>query len=475
MQLELPDFTRSAVLVIGDLMLDQYWAGPTSRISPEAPVPVTRVDERFSRPGGAGNVALNITSLAGRAQLFGYIGDDEDGQQLQSLLQDAGVDCCFERCTEQPTVSKLRVLSRNQQLMRLDFEGSFEQIDPSSLLASFEKALSHCGAVVLSDYGKGTLSCIEELIHLAKAAGKPVLIDPKGSDFSKYRGASLITPNEAEFRAVAGDWRNQDELLALGEAMCEELELDALLVTRSERGMLLFERGRTPLPQPTRAREVFDVTGAGDTVIATLAAAIAAGQSMAEAMQVANLAAGIVVAKIGTATASVPELHAAMFEHEPLPRGVCEVDALNDTLALAKAKGEKIVMTNGCFDILHAGHVAYLSSAAALGDRLIVAVNSDDSVKRLKGPERPVNGIAQRMAVLAGLESVDWVVAFDSDTPAELIEALSPDVLVKGGDYKPEEIAGADHVVAHGGSVEVLEFIDGVSTSNIIAAIKKRV
>lgn len=474
MKLRIPDFSGRQILVVGDLMLDRYWTGPTGRISPEAPVPVTRVDEEFQRPGGAGNVALNATSLDSAALLLGYVGDDPEAQLLQSGLEEAGVSCRFETLPGQRTITKLRVLSRSQQLMRLDFETGFAEVDKTALIQQYSNALPDCAVVVLSDYGKGTLSDPQAMISLARDAGIPVLVDPKGEDFTKYRNASLITPNQSEFEAVVGPCADDAELLAKGEQLRAELNLEALLITRSERGMVLLQKSRTPVTLATRAREVFDVTGAGDTVIGTLAAAIAAGADYESAMNLANLAAGVVVRKVGTATASVAELQRAMLEHEPLPRGVISEDELADMLAVAKANGERIVMTNGCFDILHAGHVAYLSSAADLGDRLIVAVNDDESVRKLKGEDRPVNNVGQRMAVLSGLESVDWVLPFSEDTPARLIKRLLPNVLVKGGDYAPEDIAGSDTVLEHGGSVQVLDFIDGLSTSAIIAAIKKR-
>lgn len=475
MKLRIPDFSAASVLVVGDLMLDRYWTGPTARISPEAPVPVTRVDEEFERPGGAGNVALNISALCSQAALLGYVGDDPEGAQLRQVLQETGVDCRFSVLEGQRTISKLRVLSRNQQLIRLDFEKGFEKAAHKDLLEKYHELLDSCGAVILSDYGKGTLADPQALIALAREQAVPVLVDPKGADFSKYRGASLITPNEAELQAVVGRWRSEQEFNDKAAHLREQLQLQALLVTRSERGMVLFQDGGESVALPTQAREVFDVTGAGDTVIGVFAAAIAAGSGFADAMQLANLAAGVVVGKIGTATASVEELQQAMLQHEPLRRGVVSEAELSDTLLRAKASRERIVMTNGCFDILHAGHVAYLSSAAELGDRLIVAVNDDESVRRLKGDGRPVNSVGQRMAVLSGLESVDWVVPFSEDTPERLISALLPDVLVKGGDYTVEQIAGAEAVLANGGDVKVLEFIDGLSTSAIIAAIRKKV
>lgn len=472
---KLPEFSVGRVLVFGDLMLDRYWHGGTSRISPEAPVPVVKIEESEERAGGAGNVAVNIAALGGSVGLMGCVGEDEPAQVLQQHLTDQRVDCSFIAVKNSHTVTKLRVMSRHQQLIRLDFEDGFITADGQQGIDAYTKSLDACQAVVLSDYGKGTLRDVPQLIRIARDAGKYVLIDPKGTDFSIYRNASLITPNQSEFEAVVGVCDTEQQLMEKGKALRAELNLDALLVTRSEKGMVLFQRDAEPFVQPTRAREVYDVTGAGDTVIATLAAALAAGQNLVEATQLANLAAGIVVAKVGTATTSIQELQSAMLEHAPLQRGVLEEDQLIQLIQQAKSAGERIVMTNGCFDILHAGHVAYLSQAAEQGDRLIVAVNSDESVKRLKGEERPVNGLMQRMAVLSGLESVDWVVPFSEDTPARLIEACLPDVLVKGGDYKLEEIAGGDTVFANGGEVKVLSFIDGCSTTSIIEAIRKKI
>lgn len=475
MNVKLPDFSKTRVLVIGDIMLDRYWHGPTARISPEAPVPVVNIHTSEERPGGAGNVALNIADLGAQATVLGLTGDDEPAGALEALLTARHVECRFLRVKQHATVTKLRIISRHQQLIRLDFEDGFEAADHRELFKRYAESLKAYRAVILSDYGKGTLTDVPELIRLARAAGVTVLIDPKGTDFSRYRGATVITPNQAEFEAVVGSCKNEVELIEKGERLIRDLELDALLITRSEKGMMLLRRAHSPLQLPTQAREVFDVTGAGDTVIATLAAGLAAGAGFEESTMLANLAAGIVVGKLGTATANVRELQNAMLQHKPLKRGVVETGELGELLKIAKANGERIVMTNGCFDILHAGHAAYLSQARALGDRLIVAVNNDDSVKRLKGPERPVNGLPQRMAVLSALESVDWVVAFSEDTPASLIEKLAPDVLVKGGDYAVDQIAGADSVKKRGGEVVVLPFVDGCSTTAIINAIRKRI
>ena len=308
---------------------------------------------------------------------------------------------------------------------------------------------------------------------MAREKGKPILIDPKGSDFKRYRNATVITPNLAEFEAVSGPCKDEETLVDKGMAALEEYDLTALLITRGEHGMTLLHRDAEPFHLPTHAREVFDVTGAGDTVIATLAAGLAAGLDYPGATRLANHAAGVVVAKLGTATVTTRELQTAMLAHEPLRRGVVNESELERVLEKAREGGERIIMTNGCFDIIHPGHVAYLSQARELGDRLIVAVNDDDSVKRLKGENRPINSLMQRMAVLSGLESVDWVVPFTEDTPERLICKVLPDALVKGGDYRPDQIAGAECVIENGGEVVIKQFIDGVSTTAIIDSIQK--
>ncbi|MDE9432857.1 bifunctional D-glycero-beta-D-manno-heptose-7-phosphate kinase/D-glycero-beta-D-manno-heptose 1-phosphate adenylyltransferase HldE [Xenorhabdus bovienii] len=474
MKVTLPDFHRAGVLVVGDVMLDRYWYGPTSRISPEAPVPVVKVDTIEERPGGAANVAMNIASLGANAHLIGLTGIDDAARALNEKLSSVKVQCNFVAVPTHPTITKLRVLSRNQQLIRLDFEEGFQNVDAQPMLEKIQQSLPHVGALVLSDYAKGALSQIQAMIKLANEAYVPVLIDPKGSDFERYRGATLLTPNMSEFEAVVGHCKDDDELVEKGTKLVQDLELKALLITRSERGMSLLRVGQPPLHLPTQAQEVFDVTGAGDTVIGVLATALAAGKPLNEACYLANAAAGVVVGKLGTSTVSPVELENAVRGRAETGFGVMSEAQLKNVVAQARQRGERIVMTNGCFDILHAGHVSYLSNARKLGDRLIVAVNSDASTKRLKGETRPVNPLDQRMIVLSALESVDWVVAFEEDTPQRLIAGVLPDTLVKGGDYTPEEIAGSQDVWAAGGEVMVLNFEDGISTSNIIKAIKNQ-
>lgn len=465
-----PDFSRARVLVAGDLMLDRYWSGATRRISPEAPVPVVHVGTMEDRPGGAANVALNLAALGCRTLVTGVTGDDEAADILAIRLADAGVSVRLHRRRGLPTVTKLRVLSHHQQLIRLDFEESLAPRGEDPLPGLARELLEGADLLLLSDYAKGTLASPQSLIEAARAQGKPVLVDPKGQDFERYRGATLLTPNRGELEGVVGPWRDDADLIERGDRLRSHLGLDALLVTLGERGMLLLGAGREALHLPTRAREVFDVTGAGDTVIATLGAALAAGAGLTEACTLANCAAGLAVGKLGTATVSAAELRLARLGSEW--HTILDQGALIAAVTAARAEGERVVLTNGCFDLLHEGHVAYLQQARLLGDRLAVAVNDDDSVRRLKGEGRPVNGVGSRMAVLAGLASVDWVCPFSEDTPESLICRVQPDVLVKGGDYRPEQIAGADCVRAAGGEVRVLPFLPGHSTSRIIGAIR---
>jgi D-beta-D-heptose 7-phosphate kinase/D-beta-D-heptose 1-phosphate adenosyltransferase len=472
MKVTLPDFSRAGVLVVGDVMLDRYWYGPTNRISPEAPVPVVKVETTEERPGGAANVAMNIAALGAGSRLIGLTGIDDAARALGSKLGDVNVTCDFVAVATHPTITKLRILSRNQQLIRLDFEQGFDGVDAGPMLERIKLALPVAGALVLSDYAKGALARVEEIIRLAREAGVPVLVDPKGTDFTRYRGATMLTPNLSEFEAVAGHCRDEDELVSRGMKLIADYDLSALLITRSEQGMTLLQHGKEPLHLPTQAQEVYDVTGAGDTVIGVLAAALAAGNPLEECCFLANAAAGVVVGKLGTSTVSPIELENAIRGRADTGFGIMNQAELLEAVARAHQRGEKVVMTNGVFDILHAGHVSYLANARRLGDRLIVAVNSDASTRRLKGPSRPVNPLDQRMIVISALEAVDWVVPFEEDTPQRLIAEVLPDLLVKGGDYQPQEIAGSKEVWANGGDVRVLNFEDGCSTTNIINIIK---
>jgi len=472
MKIRFPDFKTAHVLVVGDVMLDRYWHGSTSRISPEAPVPVVNVNDVDERPGGAGNVALNISNLGASVSLVGLTGDDEAAEILESRLIGANVDCSFQKVDGISTITKLRVISRHQQLIRLDFEDKMTSANTVDLSAAVESQISTANILVLSDYAKGALSDAQKLIEIANKHQVQVLVDPKGSNFEVYRNATLMTPNLSEFELVVGECQDEASLVEKGQKLIAELNLKALLITRGEQGMTLLQLSEKPLHFPAEAKEVFDVTGAGDTVIATLATALAAGDDLESATALANIAAGLVVAKLGTASVSSIELEATVSSVSESGLGVVTEEQLAVAVKEAKRKGEKIVMTNGCFDILHAGHVGYLSEAKELGTRLIVAVNDDASVTQLKGEGRPVNPIDRRMTVLSGLSSVDWVVPFSEDTPERIISKILPDLLVKGGDYKISEIAGASSVIVNGGEVKVLSFQDGLSTTAIINSLQ---
>jgi D-beta-D-heptose 7-phosphate kinase/D-beta-D-heptose 1-phosphate adenosyltransferase len=473
MTLTVPDFHKARVVVAGDVMVDRYWFGPTRRISPEAPVPVVRIDDVEERPGGGANVAVNLASLGVATRLFGLVGEDEAGERLRSMLLARDIECELSPVAGMPTVAKLRVLSRNQQLIRLDFEADDDEPFRGRLDPRVLDAPADAGAVILSDYGKGALLEVEPLIERCRAARVPVLVDPKGTDFSRYRGASVITPNLAEFEAVVGRCRNDAELEAKAARLVAELGLDHLLITRSNRGMVLVSRDAQPLKLAAEAREVYDVSGAGDTVIAVAGAALALGLDMPTAAALANLAAGLVVRKLGVASVTPAELMLALHRRGKGGRGFMSAEQLGEALRQSRERGERVVMTNGCFDILHAGHISYLEEAKTLGDRLVVAINDDESVRRLKGEGRPINTLADRMAVMAGLAAVDWVVPFAEDTPEALICEVLPDILVKGGDYRPEDIAGGECVRRAGGEVRVLAFRDGRSTSAIVEKIRR--
>ena len=459
------------ILVVGDVILDRYLYGKTRRISPEAPVPVVKVDRTEERPGGAANVAANIRALGFEVQLIGITGDDEFADTLLGNLEHSGVICDFVRQKDFPTITKIRVLSQNQQLLRLDYEEESEKVDASSLHELFRRHIEHSKVVILSDYAKGSLKCSQDFIALARENNAITLVDPKGSDFTRYRGASYLTPNFREFETIVGTCKSDAELVNKALILSRELELKGLLITRGEQGMSFVDaENETSLHLPARSHEVYDVTGAGDTVIATLAAALAGSYSITQALHFSNLAAGMVVEKLGAACVSANELNESLQERMSSIQGevILSDNELTLVLESARSRGERIVMTNGCFDLIHAGHVDYLQKARELGDRLLIAVNDDDSVKRLKGERRPVNKLDKRMKVLAGLRSTDWVCSFSTDTPEELIKKVKPDFLVKGADYEISEIVGADIVQSYGGEVLTIALTEECSTSALI-------
>jgi D-beta-D-heptose 7-phosphate kinase / D-beta-D-heptose 1-phosphate adenosyltransferase len=465
--LNTPEFEAARIIVIGDVMLDRYWSGQALRISPEAPVPVVKVRSIEDRIGGAGNVALNIAKLGGKVTLVGVVGDDTESEILRQLLQAEGVDCDFVVEKSLRSICKLRVMAQHQQLIRLDFEDIPIKFDRDALKKAFVRHFQENNVVVFSDYGKGTLADISTFIIAAKQAGVKVLVDPKGVDYQCYAQADVITPNLAELQAVVGACENEQHLIEKGRALLTRFQISTLLLTRGEAGMTLIQSDQVH-SLPAQAKDVFDVTGAGDTVIAVMALGVSLGMPLSESMYLANLAGGIVVGKLGTSTVSIQELTRAMHGDKDSLYGIVSEEELVKLFARAKAHDEKIIMTNGCFDLLHAGHVTYLEQAKALGDRLCVAVNSDASVKQLKGESRPINGLQERMTVLAALACVDWVVAFTEETPERLYCSLLPDVIVKGGDYSPDQVAGGDCVIKAGGEVKILQFVDGQSTTSMI-------
>ncbi|MEM7469065.1 MAG: bifunctional D-glycero-beta-D-manno-heptose-7-phosphate kinase/D-glycero-beta-D-manno-heptose 1-phosphate adenylyltransferase HldE, partial [Pseudomonadota bacterium] len=442
-------FSSGKILVVGDLMLDRYWSGSSSRVSPEAPVPVVKVDGEFERLGGCGNVAANISALGAEACLLAVIGDDEAAESVERLAKEQNIRPALLKDHAEKTTVKLRVISQQQQLLRVDFEQPCRAENVAQAYRQqFESFIDNVGALVISDYGKGGIVETSNLISLARARNVPTIVDPKGGDFEKYRGATLVTPNFGEFVRIVGECPNEGDLEDRARNLIAELDIESLLVTQGDKGMTLVQSAAPTLHLSADSREVFDVTGAGDTVCGVCAAAVAAEIPLNQAVTLANCAAGIVVGKFGTATVSADELlreldKATNTTHQK----IYDEATLTSEITKRKNRGARIVMTNGCFDVLHAGHVEYLQRARALGDLLIVAVNSDGSVKRLKGDGRPVNAVEHRLTVLAGLESVDALITFDEDTPQKLIAKLLPDVLVKGGDYVAEQVVGAREVV----------------------------
>jgi D-beta-D-heptose 7-phosphate kinase/D-beta-D-heptose 1-phosphate adenosyltransferase len=472
-------FAGCRVVVLGDVMLDRYVSGDVRRISPEAPIPVLRAEQRRSVLGGAGNVAANIASLGARAELIGLVGQDTASDECDALLAAMpAVTAHLVRSAARPTTVKTRFMSGNHQLLRLDEEVT-EAPDAQTeitLLAAFSAALPGAGAVVLSDYGKGVLcdGVLLGAIAAATAAGVPVIADPKRADFACYRGVAVLTPNVLEVTAATGIAATTDAgAAAAGARALSASGAGAVLVTRSERGMTLVRPELPPVHLPARAHAVADVSGAGDTMAAALAIALGCGASLPEAAALANAAAGIAVTKPGTAAVAHAELAAALHRHEwlTIDEKVADLETALARIAAWRSQGLRVGFTNGCFDLIHPGHVRLLARARAACDRLVVALNSDASVRRLKGPERPVQNETARATVMASIASADLVVLFEEDTPERLIQAIRPDVLIKGADYSLEQVVGADIVQAYGGSVALIPLEEGHSTSNTIRRI----
>jgi D-beta-D-heptose 7-phosphate kinase/D-beta-D-heptose 1-phosphate adenosyltransferase len=478
------DFSHVRILCLGDIMLDRFAYCETERISPEAPVPVLLLKRTQSMLGGVGNVARNIAALGGKAALMGLLGQDQAGDEVRALIGETGrlVDAHVASASR-PTICKTRYIAGHQQLVRVDEESphDLEADEEAALIAALGHHLPGCDAVILSDYAKGTLgvTLIETVVARASALGIRVYVDPKSTDFARYRGAACIAPNLKELAAAAHMPVTTDaEIIAAATKVMQTAAAGAILVTRSEKGMALVEASGAVHIEPARAREVFDVSGAGDTVMAVLALACASGHSLPQAMHLANTAAGIAVSKLGTATVELDELMLELSRdvrdkdwHRAKYYSIDEADTL---VRRWKSRGLSVGFTNGCFDVLHAGHIALLAAARAQCDRLVVALNTDRGVRRLKGPERPVNGLADRSAVIAAVESVDAVISFDEETPIELIRRLKPDVLVKGGDYTIEGVVGHEDVEAAGGRIVLVDLVEGRSTTRLIEAIRSR-
>lgn len=477
------------VAVIGDVMLDRFLYGAAERISPEAPVPVLRIEREQPVPGGAANVARNVAALGGRASLVGLVGNDDAGASLSHLLaQDSRIESRLVADPARPTTVKSRFVSGGQQLLRADREISEPVAGAAEamLLQQALEAIRAADAVVLSDYAKGTLSetVLARLIAEARREGKPVIADPKSPSLARYRGVDLLTPNRHELAAATRMPCGDDAAVAAAaRAVAAATGIETLLVTRGDQGMTLIRQGCAPLHLHTEAREVFDVSGAGDTVVATLALSLAAAIPLPQAAALANLAAGIVVGKRGTAVVSAAELEAEAGNRKPEAgaagllasglldsgRKIVDLAAAADRVRDWRASGLRVGFTNGCFDLVHPGHVALLAQARAACDRLVVGLNADASVRRLKGPSRPIQSEPARAVVLASLGSVDLVVPFEEDTPLELIRALRPDLLVKGADYRLEQVVGAELVQSYGGRVLLVPLVEGASTTRTIA------
>lgn len=463
-------------MVVGDIMLDKYWHGSATRISPEAPVPVLKVNNTDNRLGGAANVAKNLVALGCQVTLLGAIGNDESGKIILDLLQTHQVPHQVRTIENFSTITKLRVLCKHQQMIRLDHEDELEALDLENLKTIYDvfaTEISNFDMLVLSDYAKGVLYNPRPYIEVANAFGIPVIIDPKSTDFSLYRGAAIVKPNLVEFEKIVGKSATLDIMVDKARDLLKQHSIGCLIITRGGDGMTLVPSVGEATHLPALSSDVYDVTGAGDTVLAVLAAGVSSGLDLMQVTYLSTVAAGLVVSKVGTSSVLLQELKNALKQTDHLPLGIIPEAELRNVIKQSQERGEKVVFVNGCYDFIHYGHIRYLEKARALGDRLIVGVNTDASVKRLKGPDRPMYNEQQRMEVLAALKAVDWVVMFDEDRPGRLVESLNPNIIAKGDEHfkSIDEIPAAEgvgHVLRNGGSVHLISRTPDCSSSKMI-------
>ena len=480
MNLDISKFERCKILVVGDLMIDEYLWGSVERISPEAPVQVVSVENQEYTPGGSGNVVNNLVALGAKVLAVGVIGTEREGTLLLEKFKSIGVDTRgIIQEPERPTTRKTRIIAENQHVLRIDRETNKVISNRTfQAIADFtEKIMREVDIVLISDYGKGmvTKSMLSGLVTLAKKHKKITIADPKGLDFKKYSGVSMITPNRKEANLALGvEIADESSVYETGAKILESHEIDKLLITCGKDGMVFFEKNKKPYQISAVARQVYDVSGAGDTVLSVLGVSLASGMSYKEGIKLANAAAGIVVGKVGTATVSKKEiLDALKPAHDEVPVKYKLLTELEETIHELKKKKQKVVLTNGCFDLLHAGHILFFSASKKIGDILIVALDNDDSVKQLKGEGRPVIGAKERVRIISALDVVDYVVVFSTGQLDKLIEIIQPDVLTKGSNYSSKEVYGQRLVESFGGRVELIPVSEDISSTSIINNIKK--
>ena len=456
------------ILVLGDVILDNYWFGRAEKISPEAPVPVVQIDNSKSLPGGAANVANNLINLGIKVSLFGIIGRDKSGSELEEILKKKNIDINFIYSKNQ-TINKIRVISKSQQMIRLDFETKYEKKDAVLLLKSVLPKIKDFDLVIISDYNKGSV-LPEKVIAQSNKYNIPSIVDPKGNSFIKYKGSSYITPNMNEITSIIGHVKKEEDLISSSMKIIKDLSLQGLIITRSELGVTLVEKSGFNVHLPATAKEVSDVTGAGDTFISIFSSAIASGLNGYQAADLANKAAGIVVSKLGTATVSKKDLLNFKNKNSIV---FSNLEILDNWIKKQKKLNKRIVFSNGCFDIIHSGHIDYLRKASRLGDKFILAINSDVSIKKLKGEERPYNNINKRLSILKRLGFIDGIIVFEENTPLQILKTIEPNVVVKGGDYKNiSEVVGHEIVTKYGGEIKLIKKTINVSTTDILKIIK---